>query len=122
MQNRNDAGAFTLMEVLIAMTFFACGVVGVLGAFSVSTRAGTSAMRQEQAARIAQRELAEAQALPAELLAGKQGKDGMFTWELSIEQRPMGLVLASTRVTWLDSGRDQKFELNELLLPRHQGG
>lgn len=115
---RKRDGAFTLIEVLVATTILAGGIIGVVGAFSLSDRAASRACRLRGAAEVAQRVLASAVAANAEKLQPASGSSGRFAWKLIYSDKPHDLMLASVSVTWLDRGRTETFELSRIFLPQ----
>ena len=109
--------AFTLLEILVAVTILSAGILGVLGAFSLSLRAGVRAARVEDAARIGERQVQLGIVGPAEALRAQRGAEGAFAWQLDFEQAQEGLMLASVTVTWSEQGRGQKFRFSRVFLP-----
>lgn len=115
--SRAGVQGFSLIEVLVAMTILATGILGVLSAFSLSGRTGNRAFRLEQAALLAERELELAMHLPS----GQQpmtGSDGPYTWQLAYASRPHDLAVVRIEVQWLDRGQTRSFELERAFVPR----
>jgi Tfp pilus assembly protein PilV len=120
---RSEVGnhGFTLVEALISMTVLAVGIVGVLAAFSLSSRSGSEAMRLAEAALIADRQLQQALGSDGSDFA-PQGASGPYKWEVKVTDLREGLQLASVVVKWSDRGRPGALELSEVFLPRPQDG
>ena len=108
----------TLLETLVAMTLLSVSIVGLTSAISQNARLATSSIRSEEALGIARNRLAlsvaEAEALPVPTRGTEQG----YGWELSYEDRPHRLVLATVVVTWLDRGVERSLTLAEVYVPR----
>lgn len=108
---------FTLLEVLVAMTILSVGIVGVLGGFSLSIRAGSRAMLLNEAVDIAQREFELLSTVPAADMLPSSGSSGRFSWQVVVSDRPGGLVLASIQVTWMRRGQSESYKLSQVFLP-----
>ena len=110
---------FTLIEVLVAMTILAVGVLGVLGAFHLSMQAASRAFRVDEAAGLAERELQRAIAVPKESLADKAGTEGRYTWTVTITDPPASQRLKCVTVTvrWLERDQGQTFQLSQIFHP-----
>lgn len=111
------AQAFTLLEVLVATTLLATGIVGVLATFSLSVRAASASEHLEDAVQLASVRLELAVATPADRLRPESGNAGRYAWDVAFTDKPEGLVLATIRVTWSESGRPQTFQLSQLFKP-----
>ncbi len=108
---------FTLVEVLVAMTVLSTGIIGVLGAFSLSLRAGGGSQRYSQAVEIAERELELACAsADGEVRTGSHS-DGGFTWIVSGKNVSRELKLAKIDVKWTAQGASRSFQLSRLFVP-----
>jgi len=108
---------FTLMEVLVAMTILAVGIVGVVAALGQSVRAASSASHLEEAVEIAQNQLALAVRARADALAGGSGTTLRYRWSLGYAQKPHELSVASVTVEWLDHGQMQAYTLSQVFRP-----
>ena len=112
---------FTLVEVLVAITILAVGIVGVLAAFSQSMQVGSRAMRRDEAGAIAQRQLELATVQSVDSLHSRSGSSGPYTWTMTFQEKPHGLVRASVSVKWQERGQQQQFVLSQIYLPRGAG-
>jgi prepilin-type N-terminal cleavage/methylation domain-containing protein len=110
-------GGFTLVEVLVATTILAVGIVGVMNGFSQSMRAGSKASRLEGAMDIAQKQISLAEASCREDLTPLAGSLGQYSWQMTVTDKPYGLVLVSVEVTWLQESQAQSFVLSEVIVP-----
>ena len=115
--SRRAATAFTLLEVLVASTLLATGIVGVLAVFLASVRAASAAEHLEDAVSLASIELELAVATPADRLQPLSGNSGRYAWAVAFTDKPEGLVLTTVRVTWSEGGRPQAFQLSQLFKP-----
>ena len=110
---------FTLIEILVAVTILAVGVVGAIGVFSQSMKAGSRAERLEKAIEIAQCELELAVATlndPNQLQA-RETQSGLYKWRIALDEKEFGLVCVSVIVTWQQEGLREELVLSELALP-----
>jgi hypothetical protein len=107
-----------LIEVLVAMTILAVGILGVMGAFSVCTQAAARGFRLDEAAGIAEKELNLAMISPPSNLEPQSGAVDQFTWKLTFAEKPYGLVLASIQVDWTEKGEPRAYPLAQLFEPR----
>ena len=116
---RTSSG-FTLTEALVSVTILAVGIIGVLGAFSLSLRAATTATRLEEAVDIAQRQLELASSSSRQNMQPGGGSSGRYSWRLKLTELPHGLALASIEVKWLERGQLQEFRLSQIFRPREE--
>ncbi len=112
---------FTLAEILVAVTILAVGILGVLGTFSVSLRAGTQASRLETAAAIADRELELVVAAHKEITSDSGGSSGQYRYKVRVTELPQNLLLASVEVRWFERGRSETFRLSRVFVAPHDG-
>ena len=117
---RRDHAGFSLVEVLVAMTILAGGIVAVLSAFSLSMRTANDATRLEGAAALAEWQLETAIQLPAERLLGSSGSSSTYQWKVSFSPKPQNLVVARAVVEWFEQGRRRQFRLARVFWPRKE--
>jgi len=110
--------AFTLLEVIVAMAIVSMGVVGILGAFSLSNRAASQCSRLEKATAIAQKELEVVTTVPVDQLESASGASGQHEWTMTLSNKPYGLVMASVIVKWRDRGEVMSYQVSRVFLPR----
>ncbi len=111
---RGDHKAFTLLEVLVASTILGIGILGVLGAFSISMRASSRAMRLDEAVTIAQREMELTTSAGMAAMGPRKGNQDIFQWTVDLADRPDGLTMAAVSVTWPQRGQMQQYRLAEI--------
>ena len=109
--------AFTLIEVLVAMSIFSVGVLGVLGAILLSTSVASRAQRLDDAVVLANMQLEQAICVPVDKLENKQGQESRYTYVISMETRPGGLMAAKITIQWLESGEVQEYSISKVFLP-----
>jgi type II secretion system protein I len=110
------AAGFTLIEVLVAMTILAAGILGVMGAFSLCIQANSHACRLKDAAMLARNELELAIVSKTENLETRTGTQGQYTWTVSFQEKEDNLLLASAVVNWSERGQKQTFTLSKIVL------
>lgn len=114
------ARGFTLVEVLVALTIFSVGVLGVLAGLSLAGRAGGHGENFARAAAICEQQIQQA-ALPASPnLAAKRGSTDRYTWKLEYHRLPHGLARASVTVNWLQNGQPEELQLHRLIRLRQK--
>ena len=115
---RDGARAFTMVEVLVAMTILSIGMLVVSGSFSAASRAVARTRHMSGAAELAVGKLDEAAtALPAEMTSAS-GSEGRYQWQRWFENKPHNLIKALVRVTWLQQGRTETLLLSRVIIPR----
>lgn len=119
--SRCRSAAFTLIEVIVAMTIFAAGILGVVASLSMSTRAGGAALRQAEAARLAQNRMELATLVAEDEMQAERGEEGPYRWRLSYDGGDRGLMLAEVVVEWDEPRGPEAFTLRQLFLPRQEG-
>lgn len=110
---------FTLAEVIVALTIFAVGIVGVLASFSQSMRVGSRAARLDEAIEIAESRLELVTAAVEGTPESSTGSCGRYAWRATFAEKPHGLIQASVEVRWWERGIMEKFVLSQCFLP-HQ--
>ena len=120
MPGRRWPRAFTLIEVLVAMTILAVGILGILGALHLSAQAAARGFRAEEAAALAERELAGTIAVPRESLSDKAGTDGRYAWTVTITDTLASEQLKRVTVTvrWMEREQERTYQLSQIFLPR----
>lgn len=106
-----------MIEVLVALTILAVGILGVMAAFSLGTRTSSHNVRLAEAVAIAQRELELAVIVPTDSLTSSKGASEPYTWTVNYAQKMHGLVFASVAVCWTERGQGQVFRLSRIFLP-----
>ncbi len=108
----------TLLEVIVATTIFSVAVLGVLGGISLCSQRAYRMQRLDRAAEIAACELELATTLPASKLQAYKGADDRHRWEVDYRSRPHDLMLATVKVSWVDRGREESFQLAQVFMPQ----
>jgi prepilin-type N-terminal cleavage/methylation domain-containing protein len=113
---------FTLLEVLVAMTILSVGIIGVIGAMSLSMTASSNAARIDEASRLAQNQLELGVSAPGDGLEAKTGTSGRFMWSLTYQEKPHGLCSATVVVEWMEYSQTQSYRLSQIFVPRRKEG
>ncbi len=106
------------MEVLVALSILAVGIIGVLGAFSLSVRTGANAVRVDKAAAIAEWEIVRVAAAGAAAGLPPTGESGPFQWRRTVSTVKGGLSRVTVVVSWTQRGKQESFELAEVFRDR----
>jgi type II secretion system protein I len=114
-EDRNSA--FTLLEVLLALTIFSVAILAILSAVNISQRANSHAEKLQEAAALAQNQLELAVDRPADALSPKQGNDGLFAWSVEYAEKSQGLMMASAMVQWQERNEPQSFRVSQIFKP-----
>lgn len=109
---------FTLIEVLVAMTMLAVGILGVMGAFTLAMQTASRSGRLGEVAAVAEQQLELAVTTRPGEAEPKTGSAGPYAWTVTFSDRPHALMLASVTVSWSDHGQPQTFQLSRVFLPR----
>ncbi len=112
--------AFSLIEVLVALTVLSVGVVGVVGAIAMSVRTAGSDFRLDEATVVAEARMAETVHTAAAELADRSGTDGLFRWQVDLSRRQHALMVAVVTVRSQERGAWRQFELEQVF--RGRGG
>jgi prepilin-type N-terminal cleavage/methylation domain-containing protein len=110
---RRSAGGFTLLEVVVAMTIFGVGIVGVVETLAGSADAATAALREAEAVRLAERVLLEAVASRGSSSVRAEGRQDGLRWTTQRERVHEGLGMVTARVTWTHRGQRASFDLRQ---------
>ena len=111
------AYGFTLIEVLVALTVLAAGIIGIMAALSLCTHKVSESLRLAEVATIAQSQMELAVIAPAGTLEAKAGSAGLYQWEVTFGEKPYGLVLALVVVKWTLRGEPKMFRLSRVFAP-----
>jgi len=110
----------TLVEVLVALTVFSVGILGVLGAVLLSSNVSSRSERLNGAVALANTKLVEATCVRVDQIEAQQGQDGRYSYVLSFESRPGGLLAARMTVQWLERGSVHKYTISKVFLPAQE--
>lgn len=107
--------AFTLVEVLVALTVAGVGLIGAIGALS---QAGSAAERVEHLRRaelLAESQLNQAVVGPLTQMGRAEGRSGRFEWVVEIvPSRHPRLAEVVVTVTWREGVRRGRYRLATL--------
>ena len=115
----NRSEAFTLVEVLVALTVFAFGLVGVVQALRTAGHAARHVEDLQRAALLAERHLVTFMIEPTLEVGEERGQfptpDQRFGWERITRTTPHErLAEVHITVRWREQGREQAYVLRTL--------
>jgi len=110
-------GGISLVEVLVALTVFSVGILGLLGTIVLSSNVSSRSERLDGAVALANAKLAQATCVTADQLEAQQGQDDRYSYVLSFEDRPGGLLAARMTVQWLERGGVREYTISKVFLP-----
>ncbi len=113
--SRNRCRGFTIVEVLVAMSVTAIGLMAVFGALRTANDAAGRIRDEEAAQLLAERRLTALLAEPLEQMGTRKGSESKFDWEEKVRssrQPKVGEIVVTVR--WLHQGRPFAFELVSL--------
>ncbi len=113
-----DQQGFTLLEVLVAMSILASGIVGVLVTVSGCMRAMSRGERLLAAVSLASRLLEESVATIEEASHEETGQERAFTWRVSAAPKSDLLRVITVGVQWTERGQTITYQLSQLLAAR----
>lgn len=119
-RDKRSRQAFTLIEVLIAMTILSVSVTGVFAVFLLGLQTTARASNLSQAIDVACNVLNEASVLPTDSATGLEGTTGRFGWSVVVKQKPENLTLITSTVRWSEGGEPHEYKLSRLFLPKPQ--
>ncbi|MFZ2223308.1 MAG: prepilin-type N-terminal cleavage/methylation domain-containing protein [Candidatus Deferrimicrobium sp.] len=112
-------GGFTLLEVLVAMTILAAGIIGLSMLFTGALRLAAGARDVSASTIYARQRMAEAVRVPAPVDGVEQGNFGdKYRWEVATtvlpkeEGKPYRDVRIKVTVQWQDGGWERAVDLS----------
>jgi len=103
---------FTIVEVLVAMTVAAIGMVAVFEALRMANDAADRIRDEEAALLLAERHMVALLARPAPRLQPAHGVEGRYTWEEKVQGGKVpDIARIAVKVSWSFRGRPLSFEL-----------
>ena len=110
---------YTLIEVLVALTIMAVGILGIMTGFSLCNRAASRQARLAEAVTIAERELELARMTPAGGFLSQTKTAGPYSWQVAFTEKEYHLAVASVSVKWTQRGEPQVYNLSQVFEPRN---
>jgi type IV pilus modification protein PilV len=116
---QKGSAGFSLIEVLIALSIFTIGILGVASLVISSINENGLARRVTEATALAEDRLESMLALPYENIDAGQSTEGAYTVSWNVAQ---DIIVAQTKsitvtVTWQYLGIDRKVTIQHLLAP-----
>ena len=110
--------AFTLIEVIVALSVLAGGILGVMSAFSLCVRAAGSERKVQGALVIAEREIDAAVNLPGNTLDPTSGSTPPYQWSVTYLNKPDQLIMATCTIVWQEQGEPITLVISRVFVPR----
>ena len=110
--------AMTLVEVIVALSILSGGIIALTGTFSLCSRSSSAALRLDEAASIAEREIELTVTATNGSQPASSGESGLYKWSITYDDLQHGLVRASVTVTWLQRGMTREYRLVRIFTPR----
>lgn len=108
--------AFTLVEVIVAMTLLGVTTIAVFGALRACAGATHHARLLTESVLIAERLLTEVRLDENRAFEAQQGAQGRFRWRVCVLPTPIeDLGAVQVTVTWPEQQRQQQYELFSLV-------
>ena len=114
-------GGFSLLEVIVAMTIFATGVLGIITAFGQAVRVSSAGLREMDAVRVAERLLLEATRVSDGALNDFGDEEAGVRWTVAYQRPAEGLAQVDVTVFWKAGDREEELVLRELFRPLDSG-
>lgn len=104
--------AFTLVEVIVAITLLGISMIAVLGTFRACAGVARHARLLTQSVCLAERLLVEADLRENAVYGLVKGNEGRYAWDVRIAPTSLeNLGAISVQVSWWEQGRAQQYEL-----------
>ena len=115
-RGRAEAGAFTLAEIIVALTLLGITMVAVFGALRACSSATHHARMLTDSVLIAERLLTEVRLDEDRAFATRQGAEGLYRWRVRVAPTPVeSLGAVHVQVMWPEQQRPQQYDLFSLV-------
>ncbi len=113
--SRTRCSAFTIVEVIVALSVTGVGILAIFGALTAANEAVDRIRNEENAQRIAEARITSLLGNPIERLGTQKGEEGKYKWvESIIGSQDPNIFEVSVKVKWSHRGRPFEFELVSL--------
>jgi hypothetical protein len=99
---------------MVAMTVLAVAIIGVLQVLSLALQTAGHSSAVDQAARLAQSQLALALSVDPTAARDEKGSSDRFEYTVSFASKQTDLMLVSVVISWQERGQPQSYRLSEL--------
>jgi general secretion pathway protein I len=114
-QPRTPWGAFTIVEVVVALTILGVAVMAIFGALRACSQATHHARMLTGSVLLAERLLTEIRLNENRAFETRNGGDGLYQWRVRVAPTPVeGLGAIHVQVTWPEQQRRQQYDLFSL--------
>lgn len=115
-ETKITTNAFTIIEIIVALTVLGTTAVAIFGAISVCSTATHHTRMLTRAVLLGETQLANAQLSGNMAFGIEKGKTNLFKWQVHIVPTKIeGLAAVKVQVTWLEQQRQQHYELLSLM-------
>jgi prepilin-type N-terminal cleavage/methylation domain-containing protein len=113
---RGAARAFTMVEVIVALTLLGITLVAVFEALRTCAQATHHARMLSGSVLLAERLLTEVRLDQNRAFATRDGGEDLYRWQVRVAPTPVeGLGALHVQVTWLEQQRQQQYDLFSLI-------
>ena len=116
-QYSNSQG-FSLIEVLVSLAIFAGGIIGVLSAYSISSRTYVDTLRLDKASQIIEREIESAIAFSSGQYINQKKQEGIYSYTVQYQDKPYELKAVLVEVNWQVQGKKRKLNVTRIFKPK----
>jgi general secretion pathway protein I len=115
-ERQRPGGAFTLVEVIVALALLGIALLAVFGALRTCVQATYHARMLTGSVLVAERLLAEVRLDRQRAFATREGQTDFYHWRVRVAPTPVeSLGAVYVRVTWMEQQRQQQYDLFSLV-------
>ena len=113
---KRDANAFTIVELIVALSVLSTAVVAVFGTISICSTAAHHSRMLTRAVLLAENQLVDTRLLSNANFEVRQGSSGRFKWKVHIVPTEIeNLAAIKVEIDWNEQQRQQHYELISLM-------
>jgi Tfp pilus assembly protein PilV len=108
--------AFTMVEIVVALTILSVTIVAVFGSMRMCAKAAHHTRMLTKSVLLAERLLAETRISENTVYETREGKENLYQWKVQIAPTTVeNLGAVHVQVQWLEQQRQQQYELFSLV-------
>ena len=112
----SGAAAFTMVEIIVALTILSVTMVAVFGSMRMCATAAHHTRMLTKSVLLAENLLAETMLTGNTTYETREGRKDLYQWKVQIAPTPVeNLGAVHVQVQWLEQQRPQKYELFSLV-------